>query len=132
MENHEINSESEQYHPSKLERKEYIGIGEFFSLDLRIGTIVRVQQFPEMRKPSYKIKVDFGQKIGKLWTSAQITNYSRGELLGKSIVAVINLGEKTLPTGFISEFLILGALKPDGTVSLLEIKEKILPGSTIS
>ena len=78
------------------------------------------------------IKVDFGQKIGKLWTSAQITNYSRGELLGKSIVAVINLGEKTLPTGFISEFLILGALKPDGTVSLLEIKEKILPGSTIS
>tara|TARA_B100000287_G_scaffold97830_2_gene89896 strand:+ start:10161 stop:10559 length:399 start_codon:yes stop_codon:yes gene_type:complete len=132
MEKHEINSESEQYHPSKLERKEYIGIGEFFSLDLRIGTIVRVQQFPEMRKPSYKIKVDFGQKIGKLWTSAQITNYSRGELLGKSIVAVINLGEKTLPTGFISEFLILGALKPDGTVSLLEIKEKILPGSTIS
>tara|TARA_B100000073_G_scaffold326109_1_gene310481 strand:- start:357 stop:755 length:399 start_codon:yes stop_codon:yes gene_type:complete len=132
MEKHEINSESEQYHPSKLERKEYIGIGEFFSLDLRIGTIVKVQQFPEMRKPSYKIKVDFGQKIGKLWTSAQITNYSRGELLGKSIVAVINLGEKTLPTGFISEFLILGALKPDGTVSLLEIKEKILPGSTIS
>ena len=99
---------------------------------MRIGTIVKVHQFPEMRKPSYKIKVDFGEKIGRLWTSAQITNYSRGELLGKSIVAAINLGEKTLPTGFISEFLILGALKPDGTVSLIEVKEKLLPGSVIS
>ena len=130
MSQHEINPDSERYHPSKLERKEYIGIGEFLSLDMRIGTIVKV--LPEMRKPSYKIKVDFGEKIGRLWTSAQITNYSRGELLGKSIVAAINLGEKTLPTGFISEFLILGALKPDGTVSLIEVKEKLLPGSVIS
>ena len=62
---------------------------------MRIGTIVKVLQFPEMRKPSYKIKVDFGEKVGELWTSAQITNYSRGELLGKSIAAAINLGEKT-------------------------------------
>ena len=132
MSQHEINPDSERYHPYKLERKEYIGIGEFLSLDMRIGTIVKVLQFPEMRKPSYKIKVDFGEKIGRLWTSAQITNYSRGELLGKSNVAAINLGEKTLPTGFISEFLILGALKPDGTVSLIEVKEKLLPGSVIS
>ncbi len=83
MSQHEINPDSERYHPSKLERKEYIGIGEFLSLDMRIGTIVKVHQFPEMRKPSYKIKVDFGEKIGRLWTSAQITNYSRGEVKEK-------------------------------------------------
>ena len=91
-----------------------------------------VQEFPEMRKPSYKIRVDFGPVIGKLWSSAQITNYSRANLIGRTVVAAINLGEKTLPTGFVSQFLVLGALEPDGTVRLLELPEGILPGSTIA
>ena len=132
MGQHEIDPDNLQYHPSKLERKEYIGIGEFFSVDMRAGVIDDVQEFPEMRKPSYKIRADFGPVVGKLWSSAQITNYSRAQLIGRTVVAAINLGEKTLPTGFVSQFLVLGSLDPDGTVRLLELPEGILPGSTVA
>ena len=132
MGQHESDPDNLQYHPSKLERKEYIGIGEFFSVDMRTGVIDDVQEFPEMRKPSYKIRADFGPVVGKLWSSAQITNYSRAQLIGRSVVAAINLGEKTLPTGFVSQFLVLGSLDPDGTVRLLELPEGILPGSTVA
>ena len=132
MGQHEIDHDGQPYHPTKLRRKEYIGIGEFFSVDLRTGIIVDVQEFPEMRKPSYKIRVDFGPVVGKLWSSAQITNYSRAQLIGRNVVAAINLGEKTLPSGFISQFLILGALDPDGTVKLLELPEGTTPGSTVA
>ena len=99
---------------------------------MRTGVIDAVQEFPEMRKPSYKIRADFGPVVGKLWSSAQITNYSRAQLIGRSVVAAINLGEKTLPTGFVSQFLVLGSLDPDGTVRLLELPEGILPGSTVA
>ena len=132
MGQHNIDKENLPYHPSKLERKEYIGIGEFLSVDIRAGIIDDVQEFPEMRKPSYKVRVNFGTTVGRLWSSAQITNYSRSQLLGKTVVAAINLGEKTLPTGFVSQFLILGALEPDGTVRLLELPDGILPGSTVA
>ncbi len=132
MGQHEIDSETEPFHPSKIERKEYIGIGEFFSVDMRTGIIDDVKEFPEMRKPSYKIRVDFGPVIGKLWSSAQITNYTRGQLIGRTVVGAVNLGDKTLPTGFVSQFLVLGSLDPDGTVSLLELPEGTLPGSTVA
>ncbi len=99
---------------------------------MRTGKIVEVEEFPEMRKASYKIRVDFGPVIGKLWSSAQITNYTRAQLIGRQIVGAINLGEKTLPSGFVSQFLVLGALDPDGTVRLLEIPEDTLPGSTVA
>ena len=132
MGQHEIDSETEPFHPSKIERKEYIGIGEFFSVDMRTGIIDDVKEFPEMRKPSYKIRVDFGPVIGKLWSSAQITNYTRGQLIGRTVVGAVNLGDKTLPTGFVSQFLVLGSLDPDGTVRLLELPEGILPGSTVA
>ena len=132
MGQHEIDPEKQPYHPSKIERKEYIGIGEFFSVDMRTGVIDDVQEFPEMRKPSYKIRVDFGPVVGKLWSSAQITTYPRSQLIGRAVVAAINLGEKTLPTGFVSQFLILGALDPDGTVRLLELPEGTFPGSTVA
>lgn len=112
--------------------KDYVGASAYFDLDLRSGVIIDVQKFPEMRKPSYKIQVDFGPAVGKLWSSAQITNYSRYDLIGRKVVGAINLGDKTLPTGFISQFLILGALDPDGTVRLLELPESVLPGSIIA
>ena len=76
--------------------------------------------------------MDFGPVVGKLWSSAQITNYPRSQLIGRAVVAAINLGEKTLPTGFVSQFLILGALDPDGTVRLLELPEGTFPGSTVA
>ena len=119
MGQHVIDSEGKPYHPDILERKEYVGASAYFDLDLRAGVILEVEHFPEMRKPSYKIQVDFGPVIGKMWSSAQITNYPRHELIGRTVVGAVNLGDKTLPTGFVSQFLVLGALDPDGTVRLL-------------
>jgi tRNA-binding protein len=132
MGQHEIDAENLPYHPEKLSKKDYVSVNDYFSLDIRVGKIVDVEEYPEMRKPSYKIKVDFGPVIGELSSSAQITNYSRSELINRLVVGAINLGEKTLPGGFISQFLILGALDPDGTVNLLQIPPSVLIGSTIA
>tara|TARA_B110001452_G_scaffold117304_1_gene97347 strand:+ start:173 stop:571 length:399 start_codon:yes stop_codon:yes gene_type:complete len=132
MSQHRIDTEELPYLPEKIPKKEYLGIQGFFSLDMRVGEVLEVEQFPEMKKPSYKIKVNFGPVIGILWTSAQVTNYSRGELIGRKVVGAINLGDKTLPKGFISQFLILGALESDGTVQLLQVPSNTLLGSIIS
>tara|TARA_B100001750_G_C15444769_1_gene565586 strand:- start:384 stop:779 length:396 start_codon:yes stop_codon:yes gene_type:complete len=131
MSEHIIDS-SEPYHPEKLDKKEYIGAAAYFEMDLRTGVILEVEDFPEMRKPSYKIHVDFGPVIGKLWSSAQITNYSRAQLIGRTVVGAVNLGDKTLPTGFVSQFLVLGSLDPDGMVRLLELPDGVLPGSMVA
>ena len=129
---HEIDPDGLPYDPPRLERKEYIGFGEFLALALRTGIVVMAEEFPEMRKPSYKITVDFGPVVGRLQSSAQITNYSRADLVGRMVVGAINLGEKTLPGGFVSQFLVLGALDPDGTVRLLEMPDGVLPGSMVA
>ena len=128
----QIIDSSEPYHPEKLDKKEYIGAAAYFEMDLRTGIILEVEEFLEMRKPSYKIHVDFGPVIGKLWSSAQITNYSRAQLIGRTVVGAVNLGDKTLPTGFVSQFLVLGSLDPDGTVRLLELPKGVLPGSMVA
>ena len=132
MSQHEVDIDNLPYHPEKLSRKEYVGVNDYFSLDIRVGKIIDVLQYPEMRKPSYKIQVDFGPIIGILSSSAQITNYSRSDLIDRLVVGAINLGEKTLPGGFISQFLILGALDPDGSVNLLELSENVLLGSIVA
>ena len=132
MAQHEIDTGNLPYHPEKLPRKEYVGVNDYFSLDIRVGKIIDVLQYPEMRKPSYKIQVDFGPIVGILSSSAQITNYSRSDLIDRLVVGAINLGEKTLPGGFISQFLILGALDPDGSVNLLELSENVLLGSIVA
>ena len=132
MAQHEIDTGNLPYHPEKLSRKEYVGVNDYFSLDIRVGKIIDVLQYPEMRKPSYKIQVDFGPIVGILSSSAQITNYSRSDLVNRLVVGAINLGEKTLPGGFISQFLILGALDPDGSVNLLELSENVLLGSIVA
>ena len=131
MSEHIIDS-GEPYHPEKLDRKEYVGAAAYFEMDRRTGVGLEVEDFPEMRKPSYKIHVDFGPVIGKMWSSAQITNYSRAQLIGRTVVGAVNLGEKTLPTGFVSQFLVLGSLDPDGTVRLLELPDGVLPGSMVA
>ncbi len=132
MGQHEIDPTGEPYHPEKIDRKEYVGAAAYFELDLRAGVVIEVEEFPEMRKPSYKIHVDFGPVMGKLWSSAQITNYSRAQLMGRTVVGALNLGDKTLPSGFVSQFLVLGAIDPDGTVRLLELPEGVLPGSMVA
>ena len=132
MDKHIIDPQGNPYDPTKLPRKEYVGASAYFALDLRAGIVVDVQRFPEMNKPSYKIQVDFGPIIGKLWSSAQITNYARHDLIGRMVVGAVNLGDKTLPTGFVSQFLVLGALDPDGSVRLLDLPDGVLPGSMVA
>src|SRR5688572_23139497 len=131
MAQHEIDSEKLIYSPEKLERKAEVGSDGFFAVDMRTGVVVDVDEFPEARKPSYKLKVDFGPVVGVLQTSAQITNYPREELLGRTVVGAINLGSKRI-AGFKSEFLILGALDPDGTVRLLELPDGVQSGAPIA
>jgi len=118
MAQHKIDPEDLPYAPEKLPRKRDITGPEFFALDLRTGTITEVEEFPEARNPAYRITVDFGPVVGSLRSSAQITNYGRDELVGRTVVGAINLGIRRI-AGFESQFLVLGALEPDGTVQLL-------------
>ena len=119
------------YAPADLARKPDVGADAFFALDLRAGTVTEVEPFPEARKPAWKLTVDFGPVVGTLRTSAQITNYTREQLVGRTVVGAINLGEKRI-AGFPSQFLVLGALDPDGTVRLLELPAGVAPGAPIA
>lgn len=128
---HVIDPEGRPYAPEKLERKADVGAEGFFTLDLRAGRVVEVEDFPEARKPAWKLAVDFGPVVGTLRTSAQITNYPRGDLLGRMVVGAINLGEKRIG-GFTSQFLVLGTLEPDGTVRLLDVAPGTAPGAPVA
>jgi tRNA-binding protein len=119
------------YAPESVARKPDAGAGAFFSLDLRVGVVVSVESFPEARKPAWKLTVDFGPVVGRLRTSAQITNYGEDELVGRKVVGAINLGPKRI-AGFPSEFLVLGSLAPDGTVYLLEVDERTPVGAPVA
>ncbi|RXG24819.1 tRNA-binding protein [Leeuwenhoekiella aequorea] len=91
---------------------------EFERIEMRVGTILTVSDFPQAKKPAYQLQIDFGEKIGVLKTSAQITTqYDRAKLVGKQIVAVINFPKKQI-ANFMSECLILGAVD-DSNVTLL-------------
>lgn len=131
MSRHQIDPDSLPYALEKLPRKESVGAAGFFALDLRAGTVTAVDDFPEARKPAWKLTVDFGPAVGELRTSAQIRNYSAEQLLGRGVVGAINLGDKRI-AGFTSEFLILGALDPDGTVRLLELPDGVQPGAPVA
>lgn len=131
MGQHDIDAETLPYAPEKLPRKDTVGADGFFALDMRVGRVTGVEDFPEARNPSWKVTVDFGPVVGELRTSAKITNYSRAELEGRLVVGAINLGSRRI-AGFKSEFLILGALDPDGTVRLLQLEEDVQPGAPIA
>jgi tRNA-binding protein len=80
---------------------------EFMRVDMRVGRIVEVEDFPEARKPAWKLRVDFGEEVGVRRSSAQITNYGRDELVGRLVVAVVNFPPKQIgPVR--SECLVLG------------------------
>lgn len=131
MAQHEIDPESLPYALDKLPKKGDVSIEDFFALDLRTGRVTQVEDFPAARKPAYRITVDFGPQVGTLQTSAQVTNYSRSELVGRLVVGAVNLGTKRI-AGFESQFLILGSLDPDGTVRLLQLEEGVEPGAPIA
>jgi tRNA-binding protein len=108
-----------------------IDIREFGKLDLRVGTVVKAEPFPEARVPAYKLEIDFGP-LGKRRSSAQITTrYEPGELVGKQVVAVMNLPPKRI-AGFTSEVLVLGVSDNEGAVILLQPDEAIADGAKVS
>lgn len=98
---------------------------EFDQVELRVGTIIAVDDFPEARKPAYKIIVDFGEEIGIKKSSAQITHhYSKKQLLGKQVIAVVNFPEKQIGP-FMSQCLITGFYDENGDV-ILAVPDKNL------
>lgn len=103
---------------------------DFAKIDLRVGTIIEVANFPEARKPAYQLTIDFGE-LGIKKTSAQITTlYKKEELLQKQIVAVVNFPRKQIAS-FMSDCLVLGAVNGQDVV-LLNPENKVKNGSPVS
>ncbi len=95
-----------------------IEFDDFLAVDVRVGRIVRVEDFPEARKPAWKLTLDFGPELGERKSSAQVTNYTREELEGSLVVAVVNFPPRQIgPVR--SEVLVLGVPDADGNVILL-------------
>ena len=103
---------------------------QFMAVDIRVGRVVDVQDFPEARKPAWKLRIDFGPEIGEKRSSAQIKNYTREELEGSLVVAVVNFPPKRI-AGFPSEVLVLGALDDEKGVVLLRPDDDVELGSRI-
>ena len=96
----------------------------FMKLDIRVGTIIEVNNFEKAKKPAYKLKIDFGDEIGIKNSSAQITeNYTKEDLLNRQILAVVNFPPKQV-ADFISEVLVLGVYTKNGVV-LIEPERKV-------
>ena len=109
---------------------ETISWHEFEKVELRAGTILEVADFPQARKPAYKVKVDFGP-LGIKWTSAQITkHYTKEQLPGRQIIGVINFPEKQI-ANFMSQFLLTGFADENGDIVLTSIDKPVPNGSKL-
>ena len=95
-----------------------ISYDEFAAVDMRVGRVLEVADFPEARKPAWKLTIDFGDEIGVKRCSAQITNYAREDLEGRLVVGVVNFPPRQIGP-FMSEVLCLGASDEEGRVILL-------------
>ncbi len=104
---------------------------DFARVDMRVGRIVAVEEFPQARKPAWKLRIDFGPEIGEKRSSAQITNYACEQLEGRLVVAVVNFPPRQIgPVR--SEVLVLGAVADDHPVLLLEPDAGSQPGDRIA
>jgi tRNA-binding protein len=107
-----------------------IGWPDFERVDMRVGVVVDAQEFPEARRPAYKLWIDFGP-LGVKRSSAQIAaRYRPADLVGRSVVAVVNFPPKQIGP-FVSEVLVMGAYTDTGEVVLLRPDSEVAPGSRI-
>ncbi|WP_257125366.1 chaperone CsaA [Bhargavaea cecembensis] len=107
-------------------------IDDFMKLDIRIGTVISANPFPEARTPAIKLEIDFGEELGIRKSSAQITKrYSPEDLPGRQVVAVVNFPAMRI-AGFKSEVLVLGGVPDEGDVVLLKPDQAVPNGTKIS
>ncbi|MBH1944027.1 tRNA-binding protein [Erythrobacter sp. YJ-T3-07] len=110
---------------------EQIAFDDFLKIDIRIGTVVAAHEFPEARKPAYRLEIDFGPAIGVKKTSAQITaNYAREELVGRQVAAVVNFPPRQIGP-VMSEVLTLGFADEAGEVVLFSPDKPVPDGSRL-
>src|SRR5918998_422894 len=109
---------------------EPIDFDQFLAVDMRVGRVTRVDEFPEARKPAWKLTIDFGPELGTKRSSAQITNYAREELEGRLVVAVVNFPPRQIGP-FLSQVLVLGAPDEEGRVILLRPDSAVPLGGRI-
>jgi tRNA-binding protein len=104
---------------------------DFFAIDIRVGTVLKAEPFPEARKPSIKLEIDFGPDLGVRRSSAQLTvHYTPEQLVGRQVVAVVNIGERRI-AGFVSQCLVLGAMPDEKEVILLKPDQAAANGTRI-
>lgn len=104
---------------------------EFFAIEMRVGTVRSAEPFPEARKPSIKLQIDFGPELGIKRSSAQLTKrYTPEQLVGRQVIAAVNLGERRI-AGFKSEVLVLGAMPDPTDVVLLQVNFPVADGTRI-
>ena len=104
---------------------------EFIQVELRVGTVVEVSEFPEARKPAWKLQIDFGEEIGLRKSSAQITElYDVDDLLGRQVVAVVNFPKKQIGP-IMSECLVTGFYQEDGAVVLIMPERPVKNGAKL-
>ena len=103
---------------------------EFQRIDMRVGRVISVAEFPAARNPAWKLEIDFGPEVGVKGSSAQIKHYAREQLEGRLVIGVVNFPPRRIAT-FDSEVLVLGAIDPEKGVVLLQPDEDVEPGDRI-
>ena len=107
-----------------------IDFDQFLAVDMRVGRVTAVDDFPEARKPAWKLTIDFGPDVGVKRSSAQVTNYAREELEGRLVIAVVNFPPRQIGP-FMSEVLCLGASDEEGRIILLEPRSDVPVGARV-